>query len=84
MAGDTLSSISDLLGLNSPRGLLNFGNSSNGLWTPPASSAGFQVRIILNFNATDILHVYFTSLLIMSLLIFVEQLWLQICCQNGD
>ncbi|KAJ8962124.1 hypothetical protein NQ318_018081 [Aromia moschata] len=42
MAGETMSSISDLLGLNSPRGLLNFGNSSNGLCTPPATSPNFQ------------------------------------------
>lgn len=46
--GETLS-ISDLLGLNSPRGLLNFGNSSNGLCTPPASSNNFQ----LNFDDAE-------------------------------
>lgn len=44
MAGEAVSSISDLFGLNSPRGLLNVGNSqSNGLCTPPASSLYFQV-----------------------------------------
>lgn len=42
MAGETMS-ISDLLGLNSPRGLLNFGNSPNGLSTPPATSHNYQV-----------------------------------------
>lgn len=43
MAGAT-SSISELLGLNSPRGLLNVGNSqTNGLSTPPASSLYYQV-----------------------------------------
>ncbi|CAH1987438.1 unnamed protein product [Acanthoscelides obtectus] len=42
MAGDTITSITDLLGLNSPRGLLNFGNTSNGLCTPPATSPSFQ------------------------------------------
>lgn len=58
MAGDTLSSISDLLGLNSPRGLLNFGNFSNGVWTPPASSANLQVCIIsLNFKFDDFYYV---------------------------
>lgn len=45
MAGESIPSISDLFGLNSPRGLLNVGNSqSNGLCTPPASSLYFQVR----------------------------------------
>lgn len=45
MAGEPVQSISDLFGLNSPRGLLNVGNSqSNGLCTPPASSLYFQVR----------------------------------------
>ncbi|XP_018570432.1 cytoplasmic polyadenylation element-binding protein 1 [Anoplophora glabripennis] len=46
MAGETMSSISDLFGLNSPRGLLNFGNTSSGLCTPPATSPNFQ----LNFD----------------------------------
>ncbi|XP_074041080.1 polyadenylation element binding protein orb isoform X2 [Leptinotarsa decemlineata] len=46
---ETMSSISDLLGLNSPRGLigLNFGNASNDLQqctcTPPATSPNFQL-----------------------------------------
>lgn len=48
MAGETMSSISDLFGLNSPRGLLNFGNASSGLCTPPATSPNFQVPTLVN------------------------------------
>lgn len=45
MAGETMS-ISDLLGLNSPRGLLgsSFGSSSSSLCTPPAATANFQMK----------------------------------------
>ncbi|KAF5273068.1 hypothetical protein FQR65_LT04810 [Abscondita terminalis] len=48
MAGETMS-ITDLLGLNSPRGLLgnSFGSSSSGLYTPPPSSNNLQQ---LNFD----------------------------------
>lgn len=45
MAGETMS-ISDLLGLNSPRGLLgnSFGNNWNGLYSPPTpTTSNFQV-----------------------------------------
>ncbi|VEN57903.1 unnamed protein product, partial [Callosobruchus maculatus] len=42
MAGETITSITDLLGLNSPRGLLNFGNTSNGFCTPPPTSPNYQ------------------------------------------
>ncbi|XP_076250696.1 polyadenylation element binding protein orb [Rhynchophorus ferrugineus] len=42
MAGETMS-ISDLLGLNSPRGLLNL-NTSEGLCTPPASPHNMQIN----------------------------------------
>ncbi|RZC38281.1 cytoplasmic polyadenylation element-binding protein 1 [Asbolus verrucosus] len=42
-------SITDLFGLNSPRGLLDFANSStNGLCTPPVTAANLQ----LNFDET--------------------------------
>lgn len=59
MAGEPISSISDLFGLNSPRGLLNVGNSqSNGLCTPPASSLYFQVRYL---NYIFMLEVYNNS-----------------------
>ncbi|KAK9882232.1 hypothetical protein WA026_019746 [Henosepilachna vigintioctopunctata] len=47
MAGETMS-ISDLLGLNSPRGLLNFGNSPTGLCTPSPVNSNFQ------FNFDDV------------------------------
>lgn len=45
--GETMS-ISELLGLNSPRGLLNFGNSPTGLCTPSPVNSNFQ------FNFDDV------------------------------
>lgn len=42
-------SISDLFGLNSPRGLLDFGNSAsnwtNGFCAPPVTDANLQVSL---------------------------------------
>nr|CAH7754238.1 unnamed protein product [Callosobruchus chinensis] len=48
--GDTITSITDLFGLNSPRGLLNFGYSSNGFCTPPPTSPNYQ------FNYDESIH----------------------------
>lgn len=57
MAGKTMS-ISDLLGLNAPRGLLgnSFGNSTSGHCTPPPSSGvNFQVSTIFNVYINNVL-----------------------------
>ncbi|XP_056634314.1 cytoplasmic polyadenylation element-binding protein 1 isoform X1 [Diorhabda sublineata] len=44
--GDTMSSISDLFGLNSPRGLLNFGNNNSDLCScTPTTSANFSLDL---------------------------------------